>query len=149
SDLIENLSQGLKEMVGNRQLEIAIEPNLPEIEADARHISEVLTALVSNAATYSEEGSLVNLRAIRRGDSILVSVTDQGLGIPREHLEQVFHQFYRMEAGIARRRGGTGLGLAISKWIVEAHGGTVWAESELGKGSTFFFSLPITLAGRA
>jgi len=72
-----------------------------------------------------------------------VSISDRGIGIPRQSLGKVFDRFYRSEAGTRRRRNGTGLGLAICKGIVEEHGGEIWVESKVGKGSKFSFSLPI------
>jgi len=76
------------------------------------------------------------------GDTVEASISDTGIGIPEGELEKIFERFYQVDGSTTRRFGGTGLGLAIVKRIVEAHGGRVWAESELGRGSTFFFTLP-------
>ncbi|MCP4611449.1 MAG: histidine kinase, partial [Planctomycetes bacterium] len=143
SVLIGRLATKLRNRARERQFEINISPDLPEIYADSTRIEKVFTNLVTNAVSYSEKGTRITLEATLLNDEIIISITDQGIGIPPEHLDKVFDRFYRLESGIARRRGGTGLGLPISKWIVEAHGGTIWVESEEGKSSKFSFSLPI------
>ncbi len=143
SALILHLRNQLMELTPNHTLEINVPRDLPPIEIDETRIGEVITNLVSNAVAYSEEGSKISLEAQAVGDEILVSVSDEGEGIPEEHLEKVFDRFHRLEPGVAHRRGGTGLGLAICKEIVEGHDGTIRVESEVGKGSRFHFTLPV------
>jgi signal transduction histidine kinase len=121
--------------------EADFEPNLRDVMADSNQIKQVLINLLENAVAYSEEGTTVSV-AVREVDSeVEFSVSDQGVGIPAEELDRVFEKFYRGSQK-RRRPGGTGLGLAICQAIVLAHGGRIWAESELGHGSTFRFRLP-------
>lgn len=144
SAIVKQLGDQLREITRTHIFETHVPPNLPVVYVDEVRVGEVITNLVSNAAAYSDEGSRIVLAAERRDDEIVVTVSDEGIGIPKEHLEKVFDRFYRLESGAMRRRGGSGLGLAICKGIIEAHGGRIWAESQLGKGSTFGFSLPIS-----
>lgn len=125
----------------HHKLEINIAENLPIIIADELRIGQVITNLVENAVAYSPKATTITITAELDSSSMIVSVRDQGDGIPPEHLEMIFDRFYRLERGARRRRGGTGLGLSICKAIVEAHGGRIWVESEIDKGSIFRFSL--------
>lgn len=115
---------------------------LPSIYIDEIRIGEVITNLVANAAAYSGDGTRIKLEAERVGGDIVISVTDEGIGIRPEHIDKVFDRFYRLESGVARRRGGTGLGLSICRGIVQAHDGRIWVESKPGERSKFSFSLP-------
>jgi len=126
--------------------EAELETDLPEVAADSNQIKQVLLNLLENAAAYSDEGTKITVRARRTDGEVEASVSDQGVGIAPEELEKVFNKFYR---GAQRRRrpGGTGLGLAICQSIIAAHGGRIWAESELDHGSTFYFRLPVSQAG--
>lgn len=141
--IISQLRDQLKHLVNGHRFEMDVPPDLPEMYVDEVRLGEVIINLVSNAAAYSDKGKRIMLRAQRNGDEIMVSVTDEGIGIPKEHLGKIFSRFYRLESGAVRRRGGTGLGLAISKGIVEQHGGKIWVESEVGHGSTFSFTIPL------
>jgi len=143
SAVASQLSDHLKELMRNHEFEMNIPQGMPQIYADQIRIGQVITNLVSNAASYSEEGTRITLKAKSQNGSIVVSVSDQGIGIANQHIDMVFDRFYRLESGIARRRGGTGLGLAICKGIVEGHDGKIWVESKLGEGSKFSFSIPI------
>jgi len=124
----------------------AIPQTLPKITADSERLNQVMVNLLSNAIKFSKEGSQVTMRAEARDSELLVQVADQGIGIPKEAMSHLFQRFYRAED--PDRVGGTGLGLYISKQIIEAHGGDIWAESEFGKGSTFFFTIPLVLRQR-
>jgi signal transduction histidine kinase len=117
---------------------------LPPVRADHDCLRQVLTNLLSNAIKFSPKGGLITVEATVEEPYMRVSVRDQGLGIPREALPRLFSKFFRVDNHETRSIGGTGLGLALIKKIIEAHGGRVWAESEVGSGSTFFFTLPIT-----
>jgi signal transduction histidine kinase len=118
---------------------VDVAADVPEVVADGDKVEQVLTNLVENAAKYgSPQGLRVTAR--RTADGVAVAVTDQGPGIPAEDLDRVFERFYRREEG---RPTGTGLGLWISRGLVEAHGGTLVAESVEGRGSTFTFTLPM------
>lgn len=147
SAIIHQLDGQLQGLVRNHRLEIHVPPRLPLVNVDEVRIGQVITNLVENAAAYSEPGTLITLQANKSNGDVVVSVSDQGIGIPTDHLQKVFERFYRLESGIARRRGGTGLGLSICKRLVEAHGGKIWAESTLGHGSKFSFTLPIVEGG--
>jgi K+-sensing histidine kinase KdpD len=140
--ILSQLGDRLSAITSERQLTVNLPDDLPRIYADEVRIGQVITNLVSNAASYSEKDTPITVDAKVEGDEIVVSVIDKGIGIPAKHIGKVFDRFYRLESGIARRRGGTGLGLAISKGIVEEHGGRIWAKSRPRKGSTFSFSLP-------
>jgi DNA-binding NarL/FixJ family response regulator len=115
------------------------EPDLPEIQVDPQRIVQVLSNLVGNALRFSPRGGEIIVRARRFGDAVLFSVTDTGVGIPKDELPHLFDSQWQADHA---RRGGMGRGLAISKGIVVAHRGRIWAASEAGKGSTFFFTLP-------
>jgi two-component system sensor histidine kinase KdpD len=110
---------------------------------DPKHIEQVLRNLLSNAVKYSPEGGTITMQGLRDKRHLLVSVSDQGIGIPPEDLERVFERFYRVESEITQLVRGVGLGLAVCRGIVEAHGGRIWVESTLGEGSTFYFTLPV------
>jgi two-component system phosphate regulon sensor histidine kinase PhoR len=112
-------------------------------QTDERRIQQVFSNLVDNAIKYGRAGGTVGVTARLREDRLVeVSVRDDGPGIPPEALERVFERFYRVDKARSRDQGGTGLGLSIVKHIVQSHGGEVWAKSEVGKGTTFFFTLP-------
>jgi len=119
--------------------------DLPPLQADEDRITQVLVNLVANAIQYTPEGGDVTISAARHADEIHVSVTDTGIGIPPEHLANLFTRFYRVDKSRSRNAGGgSGIGLTIAKHLVEAHGGHIWAESSgEGQGSTFSFSLKI------
>ncbi len=111
---------------------------------DGHSIRQVLDNLLDNAVKYSANGTTVTIRLRRRRGELVISVADEGKGIPPEHLDRVFERMYRVESEPGEERvGGLGLGLAIAKGLVEAHGGRIWMESEVGKGSTCFFTLPL------
>ena len=117
--------------------------DLPAVSADFQRLHEVLVNLIDNAIKYTPAGSLINVSAARANDFLTVCVADNGPGIAAEHLPRIFERFYRVDKARSRELGGTGLGLAIVKHIIQAHGGRVWVESELEKGSRFYFSLPL------
>jgi signal transduction histidine kinase len=102
----------------------------------------VIFNLLSNAVKFTPAGGEIDVSAIRENGEVRISVADTGPGIAAEDRERIFEEFQQTEAGIAQREG-TGLGLALSKRLVELHGGRIWLESELGKGSTFSFTLPL------
>ncbi|MGH7726144.1 MAG: ATP-binding protein [Candidatus Eiseniibacteriota bacterium] len=137
----ENLTRLFEERELNLKLEVP--DQLPLAEMDEQRISQVLTNLVSNAIKFSPPGAPVEIRVTQDGAFARVSVRDFGEGIRREDMPRLFRKFSQLDSKSTRRVGGTGLGLAICKGIVEAHGGTIWAESEPGQGSTFIFTLPL------
>jgi signal transduction histidine kinase len=123
-----------------------LEPNLPLIDVEPGRIRQILVNLVTNAHEYSPERASVEVSARVVDAEVEIAVIDNGPGIPADQLEQIFERFTRGDAGLTQRVGGTGLGLAISKSLVELHGGTITAESQLGKGSSFRFRLPVASA---
>ncbi len=112
------------------------------VEGDEDKLTQVLDNIISNAMKYSPHGGKITFKMEENEDHIVVSVSDQGMGIPKENLQQIFERFYRVDKARTRKLGGTGLGLAIAKEMVEAHGGEIWAESVEGRGTTVSFTLP-------
>jgi PAS domain S-box-containing protein len=113
------------------------------IRADRERMTQAFVNLLGNAIKFSPRGGRIKFAAERTAGSVLFRVKDEGRGIPREKLETIFERFVQVDASDAREKGGTGLGLAICRSIVEQHGGRVWAESEPGRGSTFYVQLPL------
>ncbi len=134
---------------------------LPPVRGEEDRLGQLLVNLLHNAIKFSPPGSSVVVRAASRADAtgatggsvpaereeVVVSVADQGVGIPAGDLERVFERFYKVDKARVRGQGGTGLGLAIARHIAESHGGRIWVESEEGKGSTFSFAIPTSNAG--
>lgn len=117
---------------------------LPPVQGDADRLIQVLVNVVGNALKYTPAGGQVEISARRQDGFVVLAVQDTGIGITAEHLPHVFTRFYRVDKSRARASGGSGIGLTIAKSIVEAHGGRTWVESQgSGKGSTFFFTLPV------
>ncbi|WP_251554431.1 cell wall metabolism sensor histidine kinase WalK [Neobacillus muris] len=112
------------------------------VEVDADKMTQVLYNIISNALKYSPDGGQVTFSIKEGKDQITVSVSDQGMGIPKESIGKIFDRFYRVDKARTRKMGGTGLGLAIAKEIIKAHGGNIWAKSQEGKGTTISFLLP-------
>ncbi|MCD5029837.1 cell wall metabolism sensor histidine kinase WalK [Enterococcus asini] len=111
-------------------------------EVDPDKIIQVIDNIMNNAIKYSPDGGTITVHLSETHNNILLSITDQGLGIPKKDLQKVFDRFYRVDKARARKQGGTGLGLAITKEVIKAHGGTIWVESQEGRGSTFYITLP-------
>ncbi|MFC1909275.1 ATP-binding protein [Chloroflexota bacterium] len=132
----------LEKLAVSHQLQIDLPPDVPPVVVDEGRIGEVLINLVENATKYAEEDTRISLTASPNSGDVIVSVSDEGAGIPAELHEKVFDRFYQVENRKKGNRMGTGLGLAICRGIVEAHGGKIWVESEARKGSRFSFSLP-------
>ncbi|MDF2947376.1 MAG: histidine kinase [Bacillales bacterium] len=113
------------------------------IFVDDDKITQVLDNIISNAVKYSPQGGTINFILRNKDNFIELEIRDQGVGIPREEMDQIFERFYRVDKARSRKLGGTGLGLAIAKEMVEAHGGNIWAKSEEGNGTSILFTLPI------
>ncbi len=128
-------------------LKSVVEPNLPTVRADTIRLRQVLLNLLSNAAKFTDEGDIVVKVETKIGDNkrrhMQISVTDSGPGIAKQDQEKLFQAFSQVDDSPTRKTGGTGLGLAICQELVRMHGGTIWVESEVGKGSTFRFTLPL------
>ncbi|MBZ5544258.1 MAG: CHASE3 domain-containing protein [Acidobacteriia bacterium] len=125
---------------------IAISHCQASIKADRERMVQAFVNLLGNAIKFSRRGNGIEFAAERSGSSVIFRVRDEGRGIPKDKLERIFERFEQVDASDAREKGGTGLGLAICRSIVEQHGGRVWAESELGRGSTFYVQLPLAEA---
>ena len=124
-----------------------VDAALGSVFADPLKLGQVFENLVGNALKYTPRGSTIEVRVrIQTVDTIEVCVRDNGPGIPAEDLPHIFERFYRVDKGRSREKGGTGLGLSIVKHIVQLHGGRVWAESRVGEGTSFFFTLPVRMA---
>src|SRR5207245_2463212 len=119
-----------------------VPPSLGTLVADERKIRQVLLNLLSNAVKFTPDGGWIGVTASRHGDEVQVSVRDTGIGIGLEDQPKVFEEFRQLGKPSDRSREGTGLGLALAKRFVELHGGRIWFESELTKGTTFTFALP-------
>jgi len=117
--------------------------DFPIVDADPARVAQVLRNLVDNAIKYSPDGGLVFVRGEVREGEVVISVSDQGIGIAPEHINRLFEDFFRADSGLDRHVVGSGLGLPIARTIVEGHGGRIWATSRLGHGSTFCFTLPL------
>jgi two-component system phosphate regulon sensor histidine kinase PhoR len=116
--------------------------DLPPVLGDEERLDQLLMNLLHNAIKFSPQGGVVTVTSDEVPDAVVLSVTDQGMGIPRADQARVFERFYKVDRARQRGLGGTGLGLAIARHIAEAHGGRIWLESVEGKGSTFSFSIP-------
>ena len=119
---------------------------MPLARGDAGRITQCLTNLAGNALKFTRQGR-VEISATRRGDALVYRVADTGIGIAGDQLATVFGEFRQADPTIATEFGGSGLGLSITKKFVEMHGGRIWVESELGKGSTFAFEIPLRVEG--
>lgn len=112
------------------------------VEVDTDRMIQVIDNIMNNAIKYSPDGGKITVRLMETHNNVILSITDQGLGIPKKDISRIFERFYRVDKARARKQGGTGLGLAISKEVVKALGGTIWATSIENYGSTFYISLP-------
>jgi two-component system phosphate regulon sensor histidine kinase PhoR len=122
-------------------LKINLEADLPNIYIDPPRLEQVLVNLLHNSIKFTNPGGKIEITAEKRNDEVIFHISDTGVGIPAKDLERIFERFYKTDRSRTER--GTGLGLSISRHLVEAHQGKIWAESTLGEGSTFSFSIPI------
>jgi histidine kinase len=146
ASLIDEICKRLEQQFAEKgvKLEVVVHKNLTEVTGDEDRISQVLLNLVGNALQYTPTGGSVTISAERKEDEIQITVSDTGIGISSEHLQNIFTRFYRVDKSRSRAGGGSGIGLTIAKHLVEAHGGHLWANSAgLGKGSAFIFTLPV------
>jgi two-component system phosphate regulon sensor histidine kinase PhoR len=144
-DLIDDVIDFVKEPAEKKKISVSRTetPSSLALRADRSYLEQVLTNLLDNAIKYTPEGGRIAISAIEKDQrEIQFSIEDNGIGIPREDIPRIFERFYRVDKGRSQELGGTGLGLSIVKHLVQAHGGRVWVESQLGKGSTFYFTLP-------
>lgn len=147
TDFVEFLNRIIDRFEMSKKQNIRIKRNLPKnaiiAYIDRDKLTQVIDNIISNAMKYSPEGGAITFRILRVGDFLKASISDQGVGIPKDNLDKVFRRFYRVDRARSRKLGGTGLGLAIAKEMIEAHGGKIWAESEWNKGTTIIFTLPL------
>jgi signal transduction histidine kinase len=149
-NVIQTVFGAVEPLANEKQLALKIEvaPELPQGRGDERRLTQVLLNLVGNAIKFTDTGE-VTITGSSANASFHVAVRDTGPGISRTDQAKLFQEFQQADNSITRKKGGTGLGLAISKHIIEMHGGRIWLESSPGHGSTFAFTLPITVQGQA
>jgi PAS domain S-box-containing protein len=141
--LLEQVVQTLDASAGEKHLQLVVESGDDlTMHGDPDRLTQVGVNLLSNAIKFSPEGGTVVISARSKAGAVEIRITDQGRGVPQEYQDGIFERYKQVTAGDGRRRAGTGLGLPICKSIVEQHGGTIGVESEPGKGSTFWFSIP-------
>jgi signal transduction histidine kinase len=147
-DTVESVRGALRSLAADKGLDFvaAVPEDIPLAYGDGGRITQCLMNLAGNALKFTREGR-VEISVELQGDLLVYRVTDTGIGIPRDKIETVFAEFRQGDATITSEFGGTGLGLSITKKFVEMHRGRIWVESELGKGSTFFFAIPLRLDG--
>jgi signal transduction histidine kinase len=145
-NLIKDTLTGIQAKATARGLALSadIPTTLPMVNIDSYRIKQVLLNLLDNAVAHTDKGGRITVKANQQDKMVRVSVADTGEGIPADELALIFERFYRVDRSRTRKTGGSGLGLTIAKRLVEAHGGTIEAESEPGRGSTFTFTLPVT-----
>jgi two-component system phosphate regulon sensor histidine kinase PhoR len=144
--LVEKVMEDFRTQAISRQMTLSNEVVALTARADAERVQQVLGNLVGNAIKYGRSEGRVKVFGRIHDGFVEMCVQDDGPGIPTEALERVFERFYRVDKARSREQGGTGLGLSIVKHIVQSHGGAVWAKSELGKGTEFCFTIPISTA---
>jgi two-component system phosphate regulon sensor histidine kinase PhoR len=145
-DLIDDVFDFVKESAHRRKINLSKgEIYSPlEVDGDRNFLEQVLINLLDNAIKYGHEGGKITISVIKKNQKeIQFSIQDNGVGIPKEDLPRIFERFYRVDKGRSQELCGTGLGLSIVKHLVQAHGGNVWAESQPGQGSTFYFTIPL------
>ncbi|MEM7347714.1 MAG: ATP-binding protein [Chloroflexota bacterium] len=141
TETLQDLS--LRAIEKNLTITTDIADNIPPIIADRQKFDLILINLFDNAMKFTASGGKICFKATFQDDYIIMSIQDSGIGIPSDHLEQIFDRFYQVEPSLTREYGGIGLGLAIVRGMVEVCGGKIYAESELDVGSTFTFTLPL------
>lgn len=141
--IIESMTTTARSLIGEKSIEVRTEisSNLPQIRGDEQRIRQILLNIISNATKFTDEGH-IEIRARTENSHVIIAVKDTGPGIAVHDQEAVFEAFRQTDTGL-RKGGGTGLGMPISRNLTEIHGGKLWLESEVGKGSTFFVALPI------
>jgi signal transduction histidine kinase len=140
--LVQGIVDELSRRTSTHRFLIDFPPDFPLLDADPARVAQVLRNLLDNSVKYSPEGGLVVIRGQVQGDEVVISVADQGIGLAPEHLNRLFEKFFRAKSLLGHHVVGSGLGLPISRTIVEKHGGRIWAESQLGQGTTLYFTLP-------
>ncbi len=147
-DLIESLRGMMVPIIAPRKqsLEVYVEEGLPLVNSDKPKVREVLLNLLSNATKFTPDGGKLRIEAVKENKRCRVGVIDTGIGIKKENYEKIFEPFTQLGSSLGGEKGGSGLGLTIARQIVEKHGERIWVESEYGKGSRFYFTLPLATA---
>ncbi len=148
AELAQKVIEKMRLITEGHSLILHFVPLLPSVPGDSRRLEQVLHNLVDNAVKYSPQGSQITISGEMKNDYIQVSVADGGPGIPKAELSKIFNAFYRIPSPNAQKMRGIGLGLTICRAVVEAHGGSIWAESIPGRGSVFYFTLPLQEGSR-
>src|SRR5262249_45000829 len=150
SDVVHGVVSAVEPLAAEKRLTFKAEvpPDLPTGHGDGRRLSQVLLNLVGNAIKFTDKGE-VAIRAAAADGAFTVAVCDTGPGIAPPDQAKIFEEFQQADSSITRKKGGTGLGLSIAKRIIEMHGGRIWVESEPGKGSTFYFTVPVRVEAQA
>jgi signal transduction histidine kinase len=143
-DVVQTVQATTESLAAEKRLKLHIElPDvLPPARGDERRIAQVLLNLVGNAIKFTEAGEIIVSVAVE-DTTFEIAVTDTGPGIPVDEQQKIFEEFHQVDSSSTRKKGGTGLGLSIARKIVELHGGRIWVDSEVGRGSTFRFTLPV------
>ena len=137
---------GVESLAAEKSLaiKVTVPPNLPKGKGDEQRVVQVFLNLVGNAIKFTEKGE-VKIEVDESDGGFLVSISDTGSGLSETDQQKIFEEFHQVDSSSTRQKGGTGLGLSIAKRIIEMHGGRIWVESGLGKGSTFLFTLPFRI----
>ncbi len=147
-DTVSGVVASLTSMIEEKGLRVKIALQDVTVLGDRQRVEQILTNLLTNACRYTPAGGRITVAAERRNGMVEITVCDTGIGIHPDDLEHIFDRFYRAEDPVVREQPGTGLGLAITKSLVELHGGDLWVESQVGRGSTFGFTLPVAEMSR-
>jgi signal transduction histidine kinase len=149
-EVIQTVFTGVESLATDKKLRLkaSVPPDLPLGRGDERRITQVFLNLIGNAIKFTEAGE-IKVQVATADDAFVVSVADTGPGIAPEDQQKIFEEFQQVDSSSTRTKGGTGLGLAIVKRIIRLHGGQIWVESSLGKGSTFWLSLPVRVERQA
>lgn len=144
SDMLKEAIHAITRKAGNKDISIssAVEPGIQKIRGAKEYIQELIANLLANSVKYTPRNGKIDINVIDKGNSILIEIKDTGIGIPKDDLPKVFDEFYRATNAKEIEKDGTGLGLSIAKQVVERHSGKIWVESEEGKRTTFFITLP-------
>ena len=142
--LIQQAIDTVSSMAQVQQITLETDRKSIEFMGDRDRLTQALINLLSNAIKFSSANSKVTITASNQEDNVLFSVSDKGRGIPADKLETIFERFQQVDASDSRKKGGTGLGLAICHHIIEQHQGRIWVDSTYGKGSTFYFTIPLS-----
>lgn len=148
SQLVQKLIKKFEIIHSDFKFNIEIEKNLPMGSIAEHHFERILIILLDNSVKYSREDKTIWISAIRKGSNIIVSVTDIGIGIPKENIQEVFNRFYRVDKARVRENGGTGLGLSIAKQLVQKYNGSILMESKEGRGTKVSISIPVDTKDR-